>query len=118
MLTRVPAEFVDDGCSNSLDSVLGFSFRWACRLHDWYYCSRCWPEGAMTHGHKVTGDLYLERFIRASLPLPLKWVGLGYQLVVMVAAFRAYNSCGPEKGERCRHNMPISSSAKTSAVAS
>ena len=106
-LAAIPEDFVDDGCSNALDSLFGFVFAWACRIHDFYYCTRCWPAGRMTWGHKVVADNKLKLYMRASLPLRWRWVRYAYKTAVFAfGGFGSFDSCGPAAGERCRHNMP------------
>lgn len=118
LLDQIPGDFRDDGCSNALDSLFGFSFAWACRIHDWYYCTRAWPAGAMTYGHKLDGDGLLKRFMRASLPLRWRWVRYLYKGAVFTfGGFGSYDSCGPEVGERCRHNLAPPSWMDPSATA-
>ena len=40
--------FCDDGCTTSPDGILGYDFSWACRIHDWRYCTRCHPPDSMS----------------------------------------------------------------------
>ena len=108
MLDDIPREFIDDGCSNSRDSLFGFNFRWACRIHDHSYCTRCWPAGAMTQAHRRWADETLRNFIRGSLPWRWRWVGWWYRLGVHLGGgISAYDSCGITAGARCLHGMPI-----------
>jgi len=104
---EIPVRFKDDGCSNSLDSLFGFVFKWACRIHDWMYCTRSHPAGTMTWGYKVLADNLLKRYMRASLPLRWRWVRYGYKSAVFLfGGFGSFDSCGPKAGKLCRHNMP------------
>ncbi len=127
----IPEEFKDDGCSNSLDSLFGFNFRWACRIHDWRYCSRSHPAGNMSYRLKKASDKELRANIRDSLPLVwykpyyfericrrlrvwcpsaplcfglwLPWVY--YMGVALFGGFNAYNSCSHAVGIHCRHGV-------------
>jgi hypothetical protein len=108
MLEEIPAGFVDDGCSNSRDSMFGFDFRWACRLHDHAYCTRCWPAGSMTQMHRRVADANLAMMIRSALPWRWRWVGWWYRRGVHYGGgVSAYDSCGATSGAICRHGMPI-----------
>ena len=107
MLLLVPPRFKDDGCSNSLDSMWGFDFRFACRIHDYAYCTRCHPAGSMTQGHRRVADENLAMMIRAVLPWRWRWVGWFYRFGVhWGGGVTAFDSCGSQAGELCRHNMP------------
>ncbi|MCI0408176.1 MAG: phospholipase [Acidobacteria bacterium] len=107
LLRDIPEEFVDDGCSAAPDGWLGFDFRYACRIHDWAYCTRAHPAGHMTQAHRHWADHLLGVLIAAALPWPWRWVGWTYRLMVhRHGGTTAYDSCGPEAGERCRHNLP------------
>ena len=123
LLAEIPAEFRDDGCSNSPDGfLLGISkvrgFRWLkrfarsfkryCRLHDWSYCSRCHEPGTMNQHERSRADKRIGRNIRGCLSFGLRWWGWGYfKATSEFGGRRAWNSCGPASGERCRHNMPL-----------
>ena len=110
ILKKIPTEFHDDGCSNSPDEVFGFEFRWACRIHDWRYCTRCHLPGTMHYASKQRADRELRQFIRASLPWRWRWVSRIYWRGVQAGGgFDAWNSCGPEDGQRCRHNVAMPS---------
>ena len=115
LLARVPNHFYDDGCSRAPDSWFGFDFGWACRIHDWGYCTRSHPRGTMTPGYKVAHDHLLGVFVSASLPSMWKWIGPLYKATVLAVGFNSYHTCGvPPKGARprqvdadlCRHDMP------------
>ncbi len=108
ILERIPKRFLDDGCSNSPDSVFGFDFRWACRIHDWEYCSRCHKAGRTTQTNRRFADREIKLFIGSALPWRWRWVRFVYYRVLKVAGgVDAWNSCGHTKGELCRHNMPM-----------
>jgi len=117
LLAQIPAEFVDDGCSNSPDSWMGFRLAPYCRIHDWRHCTRAHAAGVMTDGAKVAAAYELGRFIKAVLPFRWRWVGWMYRSVILFAAgWGSWDSCGPErpKGANaeqraaglCRHSMP------------
>lgn len=107
VLAGIPAGFVDDGCSNSPDAWFRFDFRWACRIHDWRYCSRCHPAREMTQAGRTRADQELGMNIRAALPWRWRWVASIYQFEVWRwGGMAAWDSCGPEAGNRCRHGMP------------
>jgi hypothetical protein len=107
LLETIPVGFVDDGCSNSPDSFLGFYFQPYCRIHDWRYCTRCWPAGSMTASARKWADMELGLNLRAALPWRWRWVGWIYRLGVWrYGGVSAFDSCGPTVGPVCRHNMP------------
>jgi len=102
----IPETFVDDGCSNSPDGLCGTDFRWACRIHDWRYCTRCHPFGTMCWKHRLKTDRELRRNLAVALPWWNQWIRFAYWFAVRrFGSFHAYDTCGPEAGERCRHNM-------------
>lgn len=106
VLEKIPARFKDDGCSSSPDSLFGFEFRWACRIHDWRYCTRCHRAGSMTQAARRRGDEELGGNIRSTLPWRWRWVRWIYQTVVRRhGGTSAFDSCGPVVGKVCRHNM-------------
>ena len=108
VLARIPAEFQDDGCSNSPDRWFRFNFRWACRIHDWRYCSRAHPPMAMTQDGRHFADEELAANIRASLPWRWRWLRFVYEFAVYrYGGVEAWNSCGPARGAVCRHNLPV-----------
>lgn len=108
LLEQIPQLFHDDGCSNSPDGLFGFNFRWACRIHDWMYCTRCHKPGLMNYHRKLVADRVLKINIAAALPFRWRWVKHVYYAAVYVAGgLGSFNSCGRSAGERCRHNMPI-----------
>ena len=108
ILDTIPAEFVDDGCSNSPDGWFGFDLRFACRIHDWRYCGRCHRAEFMDQARRHRADAELERNIQSVLPWRWRWVGWFYLRAVHVAGgIEAWDSCGLEEGELCRHRMPL-----------
>lgn len=107
---EIPDDFTDDGCSNSPDSLWGFSFRDACRIHDWRYCTRCHLPGSMTQSARHKADRELAQNIRARLPKRWRWVRyLYYFMVWKEGGTSAFDSCGPDAGGQCRHGQPMPS---------
>jgi hypothetical protein len=119
ILKKIPVHFRDDGCSNAPDGLflwakrwrwlhwLVRSFRWCCRIHDWRYCSRAHPAGSMNQAARHFADKELGWNVRGVTLFTLKWLGWGYfRATSDFGGRRAWNSCGPASGERCRHNMP------------
>ena len=102
-------EFRDDGCSGAPDRILWWSLRWACRLHDWRYCSRAHDPWELDQAHRILADVELSQNVRASLPWGLRWLaGLLYgRLTDLGGGYRAWNSCGSEDGARCRHGLAL-----------
>jgi hypothetical protein len=100
-------DFVDDG----LSCFPGWMFRrWrlrrAGRKHDWDYCSRCHPPGSMNQAARARADAAIKANAKDILPWILHPVS--YLLrggTSLFGGIRAWNSCGPSAGERCRHNM-------------
>lgn len=107
LLAEIPEEFVDDGCSTAPDALFGFRLGWACRIHDWMYCTRAWPAGTMDQHHRKHADDLLGEMIRQALPWRWRFVGWIYRAAVRRhGGHAAFDSCGGEAGERCRHNLP------------
>ena len=106
LLLLIPGNFISDGFSNSPDKLFGFDFTWACKIHDWSYCSRCHNAGTRTHASKTQADARLKRHIDESLPFRWSWVKYVYHTAVWrYGAMGSFNSCGPEAGFRCRHGQ-------------
>lgn len=108
LLDAIPAEFIDDGCSNSPDDIWGFELNYACRRHDWRYCSRAHDAGELHFDDKMDADRELGRLIGEALPWRWRWIRRVYLRAVQIGGgFDAYNSCGPEDGEACRHGLAL-----------
>jgi hypothetical protein len=88
--------------------LFGRSLREACRVHDFMYCTRAWPPGRLDQAHRREADRMLGRMVRAALPFGVKWLGwLYYWAVERWGGRKAYDSCGREAGEVCRHNLSM-----------
>ena len=108
ILNAIPFRFIDDGATNAPDGICGFEFRWASRIHDWRYDTRSHPPIEMTQAHRHLADAELERNVRSALPWRYRWIGWVYFAAVdRFGGDEAWNSCGPEAGVLCRHNMPL-----------
>jgi hypothetical protein len=120
VLKQIRHDFVDDGCSNSPDGFFMWakrwhwskglvrSFKWCCKIHDWRYCSRCHPAGTMHQEARTFADTELGWNVRSVLQFTMRWFGwLYWKATSNWGGRRAWNSCGPASGERCRHNMPM-----------
>lgn len=106
VLGRIPPSFYDDGCSNAPDSLFGFNFKWACRIHNWRYCTRAHHPGTMTQSTRRVADYELKQNIRTSLPWRWRWVCLIYRFFVWrYGGVKAFDSCDSTLGIKCRHNM-------------
>lgn len=103
-LAHIPDKFIDDGCSRSPDSIFGFDFRWGCRIHDHWYCTRAHPAGTMTKDWQRAGDRMLRRCVSASLPWRWRWVAKVYYAGVKWFGHHAFDTCG-DPDEPCRHGM-------------
>lgn len=106
-LQRIPDYFQDDGCSAAPDRLFRRDLNWACRIHDWWWCTRCHPKGSMTQSWRKAGDALLASFIRQALTdHPLR--GLAYLAYRWGPWFgrNGFDTCGSEVGTYCRHNIP------------
>ena len=108
LLRSIPSRFRDDGCSRSFDSWFGFDFRPYCRIHDWSYCTRCHRPGRLTAQYRLYADRRLRRFLSAATPLRWRWLKWFYWAGVHLGGgISAFDSCGPDAGVLCRHDMPM-----------
>jgi hypothetical protein len=108
LLDEIPDYFIDDGCSNSPDTIWGFDLRPFCKIHDWRYCGRSHPAGTMHYANKLVADDELAENIGSALPWRWRFVRILYLRGVQIGGgFDAWNSCGPEDGELCRHNVEL-----------
>lgn len=105
-LDQIPPLFADDGCSGVADWWFGSDLRPACRVHDFWYCTRGWPAGTLDQAHRHDADAFLGRSVRALLPLGLGWIGWFWTWFVhRYGGDESYDSCGPEAGKLCRHRL-------------
>lgn len=111
ILRSMPRDFNTDGCSNAPDRLWYFGwwdFKWACEIHDWRYCSRCHDAGIMSVNYKDFADKELNWNLIAFLPWLLRGAGWIYRFMTWkYGGYSAFDSCGPEAGQFCRHNMPM-----------
>ena len=105
VLGGIPGDFVDDGLTLFPDDWFGFDFKWAGRIHDWRYCTRCHTPGTMCVADKKSADREIVRNVSSSLPWRWTWLGniVGYG--VWRGGYGSYNSCGSNCGSNCRHGM-------------
>ncbi len=100
--------FKDDGLSFFPDWIYSRWGLWrAGRVHDWHYCSRCHPMDSMDKRARRFADRALRQHARELLPW---WLNLAPLILYRGvrfggALFHAWNSCGYDVGERCRHNI-------------
>jgi hypothetical protein len=108
-LDEVPGRFQDNGCSMSPDSIFNTSIRWACRIHDYRYCSRAQEPGSMTDPQRKRADKELKRNLGLGLPWYSRWARWVYFTAVRLfgAGDHSFDSCDYHVGVLCRHNMPI-----------
>ena len=108
ILRKIPPHFRDDGCSNSPDRWMGWDLRWACRIHDWRYCTRAHRAGTMTALRRARADKELRLNLRAFLPWRWRWLGWAYYVGVWrYGGMGSWDSCDATAGKLCRHNMPM-----------
>jgi len=103
-------DFVDDGLSGGFPDWLysRYDLHLAGRVHDWHYCTRCHRQGTMDQDHRKFADVALRVHAQELLPWWLNvapWVL--YAGVRLGGGGEAWNSCGPARGERCRHNIAM-----------
>lgn len=106
-LDEIPSRFLDDGCTFSPDSILRTHIRWCCRIHDYRYCTRANDKGDMTRKRWISSNRELYRNIGLKTVWYTRWVRKLYYFAVKKWGWKSYDSCGPDVGEMCRHNMPI-----------
>ncbi len=105
ILEGIPEDFVADGCTSSPDSFFGYSLRWACRIHDWRYCSRCNP--LPTYEGRLAADVELRENIQAALPWVFAWVGWVYYGGARQFGVDAWGSCDAHSSRPCRHGVAV-----------
>jgi len=104
-LKLIPGRFVDDGCSYSPDSIMRADIGWACRIHDWRGCTRAQSEGLRRVDRKQS-NRELRKNVGLAVPWYVQWTRVVYYFAVTAFGNPPFNSCGPEVGDLCRHNMP------------
>lgn len=105
-LDRIPPLFRDDGCSGAPDRLFWRTLRPACRVHDYWYCTRGWPPGTLDQAHRQEADRFLGESVRALLPWGFGWIGwIYYKMVHQIGGTEAYDSCGLVVGVQCRHGL-------------
>jgi hypothetical protein len=99
--------FEDDGLSFFPDWIFRhWNLCKAGRIHDWHYCSRCHAAGTMNQTRRDLADKYIKQHARELLPWLLRPISHLLRGGVFIGGgIRAWNSCGPSAGDRCRHNM-------------
>jgi hypothetical protein len=104
-------DFKDDGLSGGFPDWLysRHDLHLAGRVHDWHYCTRCHRAGSMTWRAKGFADRALRKHARELLPWYLQIAPIVLHLGVRLGGNSSWDSCGPDVGERCRHNikMPV-----------
>ena len=101
-------EFKDDGLSGGFPDWMyqRWLLKLAGRVHDWQYCTRCHRAGSMTDPAKKLADKALRKHARELLPWYLNLAPIILYAGVRVGGgFGSWDSCGPEEGDRCRHNI-------------
>ena len=100
-------DFVDDGLSGGFPDWIyaRHHLRYAGRVHDWHYCSRCHRGGSMTPKARRFADRALLQHARELLPWYLQVAPIVLHLGVRIGGRSSWDSCGPYVGERCRHNI-------------
>jgi hypothetical protein len=105
-LNDIPDRFIDDGCSYSPDSIFHNEIGWACRIHDYRYCSRSMGPRDMEPHLRLAADKELRANIALSVPKWLGWIRwLYYRAVRHFGSQTSWDSCGYDAGVRCRHNL-------------
>lgn len=61
----------------------------------------------MTSHYRKAGDSELRWLLSMSLPFRWRWVKWAYYVAVRRWAANAFDSCGPEAGDQCRHGMEM-----------
>lgn len=106
LIAKVWPDFRDSGLSFFPDWIFRrWSLGLAGRVHDWHYCSRCHRAGSMTWGAKGFADRALRKHARDLLPWYLNLTPLILHIGVRLGGNSSWDSCGPDAGEWCRHNI-------------
>jgi hypothetical protein len=109
-INQISPDFLDDGLSCFPDWIYRYLLKHnvspAGRVHDWHYCSRCHPSGTMDQTRRKQADRLLRLHVRELTHGHFRltpWVV--WLAVRRYGVNRAWNSCGPNRCARCRHNM-------------
>jgi len=101
-------KFTDDGLSWFPDSLAGYDFTWAGRLHDFGYCAQARPPFRYGVLDRMRLDFQLARDVRNAVP---NWA-LADEIasVVLMGVTQlgvwSYNSCTIKRyNGRCRHGL-------------
>jgi len=110
LITATTPDFVDDGLSMFPDWIYRYILRHditpAGRVHDWHYCTRCHGQGRMDQDARRFADSALRVHARELLHGHFRIAPIVLYLGVRFGGgTESWNSCGPARGERCRHNM-------------
>ncbi len=108
VILRENFNFEDDGLSGGFPDWMYKKWHlWlAGRVHDWHYCTRCHKAGSMIDKAKCFADKALRKHARELLPWYLNLAPIILYVGVRVGGgFGSWDSCGPEEGDRCRHNI-------------
>ena len=100
-------DFKDDGLSGGFPDWIysRYRLRLAGRVHDWHYCSRCHLEGAMSPKSRRFADRALRQHARELLPWFLQLAPMILHVGVRLGGNSSWDSCGPDVGALCRHNI-------------
>jgi hypothetical protein len=104
-LAKIPAEFRDDGMSNFPDRLFGWKLCDYARVHDWLYCTRAHAAGTMRRAHRKLADKVLRAAMAAEAPIGLRLVPRLIYRAVRMFGGASYDSCHPDVGTLCRHNL-------------
>ena len=110
LIAQTRPDFQNDGLSGGFPDwfyrlVLRYDIGIADRPHAWHYCTRCHPEKSMTKKMKRYGDRALRQHARELLPWFYQIAPIVLHVGVRVGGNSSWDSCGPDVGEHCRHNI-------------
>ena len=106
LITLAYPDFDDDGLSWFPDWIYArWNLHLAGRVHDWQFCTRCHPPGSMTREAEKFSNRALRVHSRELLPWWIRATPFILYYGVKLGAHSSWDSCGPTKGKRCRHNI-------------